>query len=68
MVGVMLGITDIANRLGVDRTTVFRWVQVGKLHAAHKMPGQTGALLFTEEEYERFVAERAATAVPEDAA
>jgi excisionase family DNA binding protein len=52
------GITEIADRLGVDRTTVFKWVQQGKLTAAHKMPGRTGALLFDEAEVERFVAER----------
>jgi excisionase family DNA binding protein len=59
IVAAVQGITEIADRLGVDRTTVFKWVQQGKLTAAHKMPGRTGAYLFTEEEFERFAAERA---------
>lgn len=53
---MLLGITDIANRLGLDRSTVFRWVQLGRLTPAHKMPGTTGALLFEPEEVERFIA------------
>lgn len=57
---MLLGITDIATRMGVDRTTVFRWVQLGKLTAAHKMPGSTGALLFEPEEVDRFIAAREA--------
>lgn len=53
---MLLGITDIAKRLGKDRSTVFRWVQLGKLTPVHKMEAATGAYLFDEAEVERFIA------------
>lgn len=53
---MLLGITDIANRLGLDRSTVFRYVQLGKITPAGKMSGKTGALLFDADEVERFIA------------
>lgn len=57
---MLIGITDIAKRMDVDRTTVFRWVQLGKITAAQKMSGDTGALLFEPDEVERFIAAREA--------
>lgn len=42
----LIGTTEAARRLGVDRSTFFRWVQLGKVTPKVKMPGRTGALLF----------------------
>jgi excisionase family DNA binding protein len=33
--------------LGIDRATLIRWVQRGKIAAAHKSPGSNGAYLFS---------------------
>lgn len=57
----LIGTTDAAKRLGVDRTTFFRWMQLGKITPAIKMPGKTGALLFN-------VADVDALAAPDRAA
>jgi excisionase family DNA binding protein len=45
---------------GVDRSTLKRWVDDGKLRALRKLPGETGGYLFDRAEVERFAAERAA--------
>lgn len=54
----LIGTTDAAIRCGVDRTTFFRWVQLGKIAYEVKMPGDTGAMLFTLEAVDRLIAER----------
>lgn len=41
-----IGTTEAAERCGVDRTTFFRWVQLGQITPAMKLPGVTGAMLF----------------------
>lgn len=49
MVGAMadlIGTTEAAKRKGVDRTTFFRWVQLGHIKPVMKMSGKTGAMLF----------------------
>lgn len=46
MTHTLIGTSEAARRCGVDRSTFFRWVQLGKITAAVKMPGVTGALLF----------------------
>lgn len=42
----LIGTTEAAGRCGVDRSTFFRWVQLGKVKPVSKMPGATGAMLF----------------------
>jgi excisionase family DNA binding protein len=42
----LIGTTEAAQRLGVDRTTFFRWVQLGRIAPVMRLPGQTGAMLF----------------------
>lgn len=42
----LIGTTEAAERLGVERSTFFRWMQLGKIAPVHKLPGKTGALLF----------------------
>ena len=43
---------EVANRLGVSRMTVLRWVDSGYLQAVTRLPGKTGAWLFSAEEIE----------------
>lgn len=51
----MLTIDDIAERLGVHRTTVWLWYKNGRLTAvARKGPGQTSKLLFDEQTVSEF--------------
>lgn len=37
----------------IDRSTLTRWVQMGRLTPAQKLPGATGSYLFTKAEIER---------------
>jgi hypothetical protein len=46
---MLIGVTEIARRKGVDRTTVFRWYQLNKITSVQKLSGDTGALLFDED-------------------
>ena len=50
---------EAAERLKVSRRTVARMVDSGELTAHHKLPGRTGAFLFTASEIERAVLRRA---------
>jgi excisionase family DNA binding protein len=43
---LLIGAAEAAEILGVDRKTVARWAQSGKLPAIRKMNGWTGAYLF----------------------
>lgn len=42
----LITLTEGAARLGVERTTLFRWMQLGRIKPVMKLPGKTGALLF----------------------
>jgi hypothetical protein len=44
--------SQLADRLGVDRTTISRRVEAGTLTPAAKLPGKTGAWLFDPDAYE----------------
>ena len=55
----MLGPADVCERLGIDRSTLTRWVKAGKIVPAMKLPGLRGAYVFTADEVER-VAKRTA--------
>ena len=37
---------EAAERAGVTRRTITRWVAAGRLTPAAKLPGETGSLLF----------------------
>lgn len=54
----LIGTTEAAQRCGVDRTTFFRWVQLGKIAYEVKMPGDTGAMLFDPAAVDRLADER----------
>lgn len=45
---------------GINRSTLKRWVDDGKLVALRKLPGETGGYLFERAEVERLAAERTA--------
>ena len=49
----MLGPADVCERLGIDRSTLTRWVKAGKIVPAMKLPGLRGAHVFTADEVER---------------
>lgn len=42
----LITLTEGAERLGIERTTLFRWMQLGRIKPVMKLPGKTGALLF----------------------
>jgi predicted site-specific integrase-resolvase len=44
---------EVATRLGFDRATLTRWIQMGRITPAQKLRGRNGTYLFTEEEFER---------------
>lgn len=48
----------VAERFGVTPSAVSRWVHAGKLEPMTKIPGLTGAYLFTREAVDAFAAER----------
>lgn len=54
-----LSSAEAADTLGVDRATFNRWAAAGRITAALKMPGATGARLFAREDVEALRSERA---------
>lgn len=54
----LIGTTEAAERLGVDRTTFFRWYQLGRIAHAVRLPGKTGALLFHVADVDALMADR----------
>lgn len=44
--GDLIGTSEVCALLGVDRSTVKRWVDHERLKPAGKLPGATGAYLF----------------------
>jgi len=51
---------EAADLLNCHRSTIARYVATGKLTAATKLPGRTGAYLFDRAAVEALAAERAA--------
>lgn len=49
-----LATSEVADHFGVDRSTVTRWVEQGRLEAAHKNPGRTGSFVFKRDVVEAF--------------
>lgn len=56
----LIGTTEAAQRCGVERSTFFRWVHLGKVTAVAKMPGRTGALLFDPADIDALLNQQAA--------
>ena len=46
--------------LGINRSTISRWVALGHISPTMKLPGRTGAFLFSRSEIARVKQERAA--------
>lgn len=56
-----LGTVEAAERIGVERSTLSRWVASGRIVPLHKLPGRTGVVLFDPAEVERVRNEYAST-------
>ena len=56
----LIGTAEAAQIIGVERSTITRWVDAGRITVAHKLPGRTGATLFHRGEVQRVAAEYAA--------
>lgn len=50
----LLGSSEVAKRLGRDRSTISRWVKSGRLTPAMTVPGYNGDLLFDPADIEAF--------------
>lgn len=53
----LLTSVETAERLGIDRGTLTRWVQAGRIAPAMKLPGKQGAALFDPADVEHIRAE-----------
>jgi predicted site-specific integrase-resolvase len=42
----LIGSAELCEVVGIDRSTLSRWVQVGKITPAMKLPGKRGAMLW----------------------
>jgi len=47
---------EACERIGIDRSTLSRWVKDGTAVPAMRLPGKTGAFLFTDDEIDRLAA------------
>lgn len=55
----LIGSAEACDVLGIDRSTLSRWVALGHIAPALRLPGQTGAHLFDRADVERLARERA---------
>lgn len=58
----MIDSTEVCVRLGIDRGTLTRWIQLGRIQPAGKMPGVSGAYLWDPKYINGLAIERAAAA------
>lgn len=54
----LIGTVEAAELLGVERSTLTRWVQLGRIAEATKLPGSRGARLFRRSDVEALAADR----------
>ena len=59
----LIGSADACDILGIDRSTLIRWVQLGKITPVQRLPGQTGAFLFARGDVDKRADEYAAERV-----
>lgn len=57
----LIGSTEAARILSIDKATLSRWVTTGQLRAAYKLPAKNGAYFFNRADIETLAAERAAS-------
>lgn len=55
------GSAEACRRIGIDRSTLSRWVKDGTAVPAMRLAGKTGAFLFTDDEINRLAEHYAAT-------
>lgn len=55
----LVGSAEACETIGIDRSTLTRWVKSGKAAIVDKLPGQTGVYLFTRAEVDRLATEQA---------
>lgn len=55
----LLGTTEVCRRLRIDKSTLTRWVDAGRIERAQKLPGRNGASLYEESEVVRLEREAA---------
>lgn len=44
---------EACEQIGIDKSTLSRWVQLGRIDYVQKLPGRNGAFLFDPVEVER---------------
>ena len=57
-ISTMLSTAEVAYMIGVDGSTIRRWVHADKLHAIKFGDAKTASLRFTAQEIDRFIDER----------
>jgi len=57
-ISTMLSTAEVAYMIGVDGSTIRRWVHADKLHAIKFGDAKTASLRFTAKEIDRFIFER----------
>lgn len=57
-----IGSAEVCVRLDIDRSTLIRWIQLGRIQPARKLPGKSGPYLFDPTYINRLVIDRAAQA------
>ena len=55
----LIGTTEAARILNIDKPTLTRWVAAGRITAAHKLPGKNGAFIFHRADITALAKERA---------
>jgi excisionase family DNA binding protein len=53
---------DVARQLGINRSTLTRWIKDGTAVPSMRMPGRTGAYLFSRDELDRLLESRSSPA------
>lgn len=53
----LLQSAEVCARLGIDRSTLSRWVAAGKIRPAYKLDGLRGAFLFRPSDVDRLASD-----------
>ena len=56
--GVPLTASEASDKMGVDRSTLTRWVAAGLISPLKKLPGVRGAMLFSPQDIQRLIDKR----------
>lgn len=60
----LIGTAEASRILGIEKTTLTRWVADGRVTAEAKLPGKNGAFLFNRSEIVAYAAESRSAATP----